>query len=305
MPLIKFNSDSRRYYECDECTFTGTLATIKGLISRPAKVEGGFGVFEYSDIAQTKPRLIADMSRFSFIWEDTESTLVLSSDNQIYRTYFIYNEDGYIISEVTGTQVIEKNALLVDEGTGKAHQEYAHIKLFDENGFCLYKIVNGQKIDVTAEEKAAWQKEKDAEKLKSAKESKIAEISNLCADAIVAGVDVNGSHYSYTLTDQNNLYNAMTLAIQTGLKVPYHADNENCRLFTKEELVAIYVAAETNATSRMTFNNQIKRYINTLTTIEEVKAITLNTPLTGEYLDTYNMIMVQSQRLIEKFIGGK
>ena len=303
MSLIKFNSDSKHYYECTECTYNGTLATIKGLVSRPDKVEGGFGVFEYADLAHTVPRLVADMSRFSLMWEDGENTIVLSSDKQIYRTYFIYDENGYINSEVTGTDVIEDNAILADEGVGRAHQEYAHIDLFDEDGFYLYKVVNGEKVDTTTAEKVAWQAEKDATALASAKEGKISEIANACATAITAGVDVGNHHYSYALTDQNNLYNAMNLATQTGLDVPYHADGENCRLFTKEELVAIYIAAETNATSEITYNNQMKQYINILTDIDDVNAITHGTPLTGVYLDTYNTMMAQAQEIIRRVIG--
>ena len=303
MLLIKFNNDSKHYYECEECSYAGTLATIKGLVSRPEKIEGGFGVFEYTDLVHEDPKLIADMSNFSLFWEDNNDTLIFSSDKQTYRTYFVYDENGYINSEITGTAIIKDNALLIDEGIGRIHQEYAHVELLDKNGFYLYKVVNREKVNTTAEEKAAWQTEKDVAALTSAKDEKVIEIANACATVITNGVDVEGHHYSYALTDQNNLYNAMNLAIQTGLEVPYHADGENCRLFTKEELVAIYVAAETNATSEITYNNQMKQYINTLTDINDVNAITHSTPLTGIYLDTYNAMMAQAQEIIRRVIG--
>jgi len=383
MLLIKFNSDSKHYYKCSECSYNGTKATITGIESYPSSLEGGFGVFEYSDIERKKTRLVEDLSRFSLVWEQDENTLVFSSDKQTYRTYFIYNEDGFITSEVTGTRIIEENALLADSGIGREHEEYEHIELFDEDGFYLYKVVDGQKVSTTAEEKAAWVKEhtysiyygyndnnyvdsaiavlediteekhifvrkqfsskgipviedklfdedgfyiykvvenkvvettaedkqawreeQAAAQLLSAKEAKIAEISRQCAKATTDGVTVNGAHYSYQLTDQNNLSNAMNLAIQTGLDVPYHADTENCKLYTKEELTTIYIAAELNVTGQVTYNNQMKQYIYTLATVEEVNAVQYGDELKGEYLETYNVMMKQAEEVIKKLVNA-
>lgn len=383
MSLIKFNSDSKHYYKCSECSYSGTKATITGIESYPSSLEGGFGVFEYSDIERKKTRLVEDLSRFSLVWEQDENTLVFSSDKQTYRTYFIYNEDGFITSEVTGTRIIEENALLADSGIGREHEEYKHIELFDEDGFYLYKVVDGQKVSTTAEEKAAWVKahtysiyygyndnnyvnsaiavlediteekyifvrkqfssrgipviedklfdedgfyiykvvenkvaettaedkqvwreEQAAAQLLSAKEAKIAEISRQCAKATTDGVTVNGAHYSYQLTDQNNLSNAMNLAIQTGLGVPYHADTENCRLYTKEELTTIYIAAELNVTGQVTYNNQMKQYIYTLATVEEVNSVQYGDELKGEYLETYNAMMKQAEEVIKKLVNA-
>jgi hypothetical protein len=145
--------------------------------------------------------------------------------------------------------------------------------------------------------------EKTAKDLADVKEMKEAEISAACAAAIVAGVDVNGSHYSYAMTDQNNISNLMSLAQQTGLDIPYHADGENCRLYTKEEIAAIYIAAEMNVTGQVTYNNQMKQYIETLEDIDAVKAIEFGTPLTGQYLETYNTMMAQAEEIIRHIIG--
>lgn len=386
MSLIKFNGDSKHYYECAECSSVGTKATITGIASYPENLAGGFGVFEYSDLEYTKHKLVADMSDYSLVWEVADDTLVFSSDKQTYRTYFIYNEDGFITSEVTGTEVIEDNAILEDSGVGREHEEYVHVELFDEDGFYLYKVVDGQKVNTTAAEKTAWVKawvkahtygiyygydddnyvnsaivmleevpegnyvlvreqfskdgiptiedqlfdddgfyiykvvsgevvkttaedkeawevQKAAEELLAAQEAKIKEISTACSTAITNGVDVNGSHYSYTMEDQNNISNSMNLAIQTGLEIPYHADGENCRLFTKEELIAIYVAAETNLTAQVTYNNQMKQMIEAMTDVEEVNAVEFGTSLTGKYLETYNAMMAQAAEVIKHVVG--
>ena len=79
---------------------------------------------------------------------------------------------------------------------------------------------------------------------------------------------------------------------------------ENCRLYTKEELTTIYIAAELNVTGQVTYNNQMKRYIYTLTTIEEVNAVQYGDELKGEYLETYNAMMKQAEEVIKKLVNA-
>ena len=158
--------------------------------------------------------------------------------------------------------------------------------------------------EVTEEEKNAWREEARQAAYENALSAKLEEISAASKAAIVNGIDLNGSHYSYKTEDQNNISNAVTLANQTKLAVPYHADGESCRLYEPDEITSIYVLEETNLTHNITYHNQLKLYIQTLTTKAEIEAIKYGeTELTGEYLNTYNMIMAQAQEVIRHFIG--
>ena len=88
------------------------------------------------------------------------------------------------------------------------------------------------------------------------------------------------------------------------MAVPYHADGESCRLYEPDEITSIYVLEETNLTHNITYHNQLKLYIQTLTTKAEIEEVKYGeTELTGEYLETYNMIMAQAQEVIKHFIG--
>lgn len=132
----------------------------------------------------------------------------------------------------------------------------------------------------------------------SAKQNKIAELSSACQSAIYAGVDVGEKHYSYTLQDQKNLEDAITIASQTALEVPYHADGESCSLYSYVGLQQIYIAEQINLTQHTTYFNQMKQYIiDTFidrNMIDDLQSIVYGTELTGTYLDTYNAIMEQS-----------
>lgn len=137
------------------------------------------------------------------------------------------------------------------------------------------------------------------------KEEKIAEMSNVCNYSIEFGVFYNEKQYSYTIQDQSNMLNAMTLAKETGQKVPYHANGESCELYSYEDLVAVYIAEMMNLTQNQTYFNQLKLYIMSVDDIEmtdEIKGITYGQELTGEFLEKYNEIITQSSAIMNAFI---
>lgn len=142
--------------------------------------------------------------------------------------------------------------------------------------------------------------------LEEVKTQKIEEISKTCNQNIIHGVymEIDGEQklFSYKTEDQSNLLNAVQLAIATQMSMPYHADGCTCRLFTPEEITTLYIKEMTNLTHHQTYTNQLKLYINTLETKEEVNAVLYGDELTGEYLDTYNMIMEQSKLVVQKYL---
>ena len=58
----------------------------------------------------------------------------------------------------------------------------------------------------------------------------------------------------------------------------------------------------TNLTHNQTYTNQLKMYIKTLDDKESVESINYCFELSGEYLETYNMIMEQSQLVVQKYL---
>lgn len=142
--------------------------------------------------------------------------------------------------------------------------------------------------------------------LEEVKAQKIEEISKTCNQNIIHGVymEIDGEQklFSYKTEDQSNLLNAVQLVISTQMSMPYHADGCTCRLFTPEEITTLYIKEMTNLTHHQTYTNQLKLYINTLETKEEVNAVLYGNDLTGEYLDTYNMIMAQSKLVVQKYL---
>lgn len=148
------------------------------------------------------------------------------------------------------------------------------------------------------------------ESLEEVRSNKIATLSSMCHDVIEYGVDVeiNGEteHFSYSIEkgDQGNIDDIFSLANATKLSQPYHADGGACKLYTPEQIIAIYVAQKTNKTVQETWFNQIKQYILVCEDVDEIKAIEYGQPLTGIYLENYNAILAQAQAIINVVIGG-
>lgn len=139
-----------------------------------------------------------------------------------------------------------------------------------------------------------------------AKQNKIAEMSNECERNIESGIPLNGKNYSYTVQDQSNILNAMNLAKETKLEIPYHADDESCSLYSYDVLANIYMQEQINLTKNQTYFNQLKLYIKSMIDVEDidvVNAIYYGTELMGEYLDTYKAIMEQSEKVIQKLVS--
>lgn len=134
------------------------------------------------------------------------------------------------------------------------------------------------------------------------------ELSYICENQIVNGVDVeiDGTieHFSYKLEDQNEIAALFDLALKTGMSVPYHSDNNSCKLYTPEQVASLYIAQQTNTTHHKTYFNQMKMYIQTLIDTEVINAITYGDELTGEYLENYNTIMAQAAAIIQKVLEG-
>ena len=234
---------------------------------------------------------------------DNKNYIIFSSDNVIYSVYYIYDEETGFVYTLTSTpfESIDKtNMFFVRKGIGPLYESISPEEIFDENNLPKFKIINNQIVETTEEEKAVLL----LKRIQKLKEEKIKELSNICENNIVNGIEYNGEHFAYELADQNNLYNSVQLSLGTNLPVPYHATGNLCRLYSTEELVAIYAAQETNLTHNMTYYNQLKHYVEELMTEDEIKAIYYGQELTGEYLDNYNAMMNQANIILQTFLGA-
>lgn len=143
--------------------------------------------------------------------------------------------------------------------------------------------------------------------LEEVMDNKIYELSYICEQSIMNGVDVeiNGQteHFSYNEKDQANIDDLINSAKETMMEQPYHADGGSCKLYTAEQIITIYITEKMNKTHHTTYFNQMKMYIKTLEDKDVISAINYGDELTGQYLDTYNLMMAQAKKIVNKMIG--
>lgn len=143
--------------------------------------------------------------------------------------------------------------------------------------------------------------------VESAKSYKLEEISKACENMILAGATIQIStgekQFSYTEKDQLNISEMFSAVLMGATSYPYHEDGGLCEMFTAQDIVSIYTTLSVLKTSQLTYHNQLKHYVESLDTPEAVLSVTYGQELTGEYLDSYNAIVAQTQAQLEAILA--
>lgn len=137
--------------------------------------------------------------------------------------------------------------------------------------------------------------------------AKLSEISNACNAVIVNGVDIKFGeetvHFNLSIEDQSNINNLFRVVELGGTEYPYQADGGVCRIYTAAEIAAIYIAAQTLITTQTTYHNELKQYVQTLTSAEEVSAIQYGMTLPDPYLTEMNEKLTVAQQQMQAIVG--
>ena len=137
--------------------------------------------------------------------------------------------------------------------------------------------------------------------------AKLSEISNACNAVIVNGVDIKfgeeNVHFNLSIEDQSNINNLFRVVELGGTEFTYQADGGVCRIYTAAEIAAIYIAAQTLITTQTTYHNELKQYVQTLTSAEEVSAIQYGMTLPEPYLTEMNEKLAVAQQQMQAIVG--
>lgn len=136
--------------------------------------------------------------------------------------------------------------------------------------------------------------------------AKIAEISATCNAVIVAGIDIQlgeeTEHFNLSIEDQSNIANLFRVVELGGTEFPYQADGGVCRIYTAQEIAQIYIAAQTAITSQTTYHNALKAYVQSLTDVEDISAVTYGMALPAEYAAEMNAKLGVAQAQMEAIV---
>lgn len=137
--------------------------------------------------------------------------------------------------------------------------------------------------------------------------AKIAEISAACNAVIVAGFDITlgeeSEHFNLSIEDQSNIANLFRVVELGGTEFPYQADGGKCRIYTAQEIAQIYITAQTTITTQTTYHNALKAYVQSLTDVEKISAVTYGMNLTKKYRDEMNEKLAVAQAQMEAIVA--
>lgn len=138
--------------------------------------------------------------------------------------------------------------------------------------------------------------------------AKLAEISKVCNAVIVAGVDITLGdetvHFNLSIEDQSNINNLFRVVELGGTEFPYQSDGGVCRVYSASEIVQIYIAAQTLITSQTTYHNELKQYMQTLESVEDISAIQYGMTLPEPYLTEMNEKLAVAQQQMEAIVAN-
>jgi hypothetical protein len=154
----------------------------------------------------------------------------------------------------------------------RADIQVATIKEINLEEFSRLQSLLNSDQEVSADESA----------LVKAKRDMIAQLSSICKNKITAGFSIKLSDevdYSFKLTTEDQL-NLMSIEGQLNAGAEtfiYHATNQPCRFFSKEDMAKIISTFKRYTLYHTTYFNVAKQYINSLTDIEKVNRFTYGT----------------------------
>lgn len=137
----------------------------------------------------------------------------------------------------------------------------------------------------------------------------VIELSDACQKMIFLGQDIELSddtteHFEFKDQDQSNIKQLWDAIKDGATAYPYQSDTGSCKVYPAADIVKIYVTMSTTITSNITYYHQLKDYVNSLETADEVEAVTWGQELTGEYLEHYNAMMAEANTQMRNIMSN-
>ena len=128
-------------------------------------------------------------------------------------------------------------------------------------------------------------------------ENKVAEMSQCCEGEITKGFDIVLSdgishHFSLQITDQIKISKLNDRAMAGESFLPYHADNEPCKIYSADDIRAINSAMEYIVEYQTTYFNSLKMYISGMTSKDDIVNVTYGTEIPDGYRSEVLSMMI-------------
>lgn len=148
----------------------------------------------------------------------------------------------------------------------------------------------------------------EAEQMEAMRTEKLKEVSDACEAAITSGIDVEfkdgrQEHFSLEVPDQSNIDGVFNAVVLGATAYPYHADGEQCKLYSASDIVTLYVAKQTYITKQTTYNNALRQWVRQETSLEVLKGISYGVELPDDLKAEVADILQKAQEQVEAIVA--
>ncbi len=263
--------------------YDGTIAPINENVIEVRNVPKSLdGFYLFND---KNDKLIGDYSEYTTLYK------VVDEKNNIYQ----YSNDGseFVPAKYT-VQFSARTGGSLEGDTCQYANNYEELKvpttIADEN----YEFIGwNPQIPMTGtirENKMFYARFAYVPTLEEVKEAKVVNMNDVQQTVIKNGVDVtlsNGTVEHFTLTehDQTSLMGLQTKVVEGEEQIPWHTSDqaEPCKYYSNEDMALIVDKALNFITYHVTYFRDLRIYIRSLESKEDVNAITYGVELPVEY----------------------
>lgn len=185
-------------------------------------------------------------------------------------------------------QPIERDFFSYKDARILAIDEEEYNALFDslEKNEVVMELEEPEPVEALPEEVAETPEEEVTAEF--VRDVKIKELSLACNKAITAGFDLELSdgelhHFSMSLEDQANLNTASMQILGGDEEIPYHADGEEYKMYSSEDMVAVIGAANQHKLKELAYFGCLKAWVNGLVRIKSIQEIEYGSELPKKY----------------------
>lgn len=234
--------------------------------------------YKYDKVTKTITEEVPELEYYYKVTKEQETT----------------DKDGNPTTETVIEEVIvpEDEISSLPEGTEVSNR----VKL-DETGSIITKKVEKEITEddwILDENKVS---EIENKKLELIKMNKISELSEICKSTIYNGIDLQTSvgteHFDLTETDQINIKSLYdTVLNDPSAIVMYHSSKTMCRVFTSDEIKAVYAGAMNHVVYNTTLFNHLQSQILNMKSADRINEIIYSYgSLTGKYKENFDTLM--------------
>lgn len=167
-------------------------------------------------------------------------------------------------------------------------------------------VLNGVKKGwITTEQASTILGEEDP--IETIRNMKLKEISDACSYTIISGIDIEFNkekvHFNLSIEDQSNINNLFRVVELGGTEFPYQSDGGECRIYTAAEIAQIYITSQTLITTQTTYHNALKQYVQSLSSIEDITAVTYGMELPEPYLTSVNKKLATAKAQMDAIVA--